>query len=385
MNILKKMKSSLWNFLRNSDIWLIVICILTSGYGVVLVYSVVKTSGASTISFLVQLGASVLGLLLAIIISKLDYEAICSAWPFYAGISLLLVILTFTPLGIAVAGTDDKAWLGIPIGSYTQTFQPAELMKIAFIITFSKHLATVYDHINRPLTLLLLCLHGAVPILLVFKQGDDGTALVFLCMFVAMLFAAGLRPVYFLSAAIAVAAAVPLVWLQLSEDKKARILSLFFVDEFLQTIGYQQAEGLKAMGSGQLWGLGYLEGGSHGLFARNNDFIFTVAGEEFGFVGSILLIAVLAFLIIRILMNAMAARDRLGMFLCIGVMAQIGFQCIINLGMVVRLLPVVGITLPFISQGGSSVATLYLGIALVLSVYHSSRTSSGEAIFSKRL
>lgn len=126
--------------------------------------------------------------------------------------------------------------------------------------------------------------------------------------------------------------------------------------------GWQQYLALRAMGSGQLWGTGYLEGGGsemYSLYARNNDFIFTVAGEEFGFIGSLALLLILILIVTAILKDALGARDRLGMYLCVGVMAMIGFQSMINIGMVVRLLPVIGITLPFFSAGGSSVAMLY--------------------------
>ena len=126
---------------------------------------------------------------MAIVISKIDYELICRGWPFMAAVALGLMALTFTSLGRNVAYTDDTAWLTLPLGPYTTTFQPAELMKIVFIVTFAKHLTAVHDHINRPLTVLLLCLHGALPIGLVFLQGDYGTAVVFIFIFVGMLFA----------------------------------------------------------------------------------------------------------------------------------------------------------------------------------------------------
>ena len=114
-----------------------------------------------------------------------------------------MVLLTFTPLGLKVA--DDQAWLYIPV---IGTFQPSELLKITFIISFANHLSKVQHKMNELRTALLLCLHGAVPVLLIFKQGDDGTALVFICIFASMLFIAGLRPLYFLIGATAGAAAV---------------------------------------------------------------------------------------------------------------------------------------------------------------------------------
>ena len=150
--------------------------------------------------------------------------------------------------------------------------------------------------------------------------------------------------------------------------------------------GWQQYLGLTALGSGQLWGVGFKEGGQQQmLYARNNDFVFTVAGEEFGFIGSMVLLLLLILILLVILRDAMQARDRLGMFLCTGMMSMIGFQSLINIGMTLRLLPVIGITLPFFSAGGSSVLTLYLGIGLVLSVRYSSRTRTREGIFYKKL
>jgi rod shape determining protein RodA len=162
----------------------------------------------------------------------------------------------------------------------------------------------------------------------------------------------------------------------MSEDKKARILCIFppYVEKYLKTAGWQQFEGLKAIGSGQLTGTGYLNTNNGSLFARNNDLIFTVAGEEFGFVGSFLLIALLTLLLFDLYRCAKHARDPLGTYLCVGMLALVGFQSIINLGMNLRLLPVIGITLPFFSAGGSSIITLYLGISLVLSVSFSQST-----------
>jgi rod shape determining protein RodA len=348
-------------------------------YGLALVYSVIYTSGADLRDFIIQLSAFVIGLLAALAISKIDYDIICRLWPVFSGISLLLVLLTFTPLGLKVA--DDQAWLSIPV---IGTFQPAELLKITFIISFATHLSRVQDRINELRQVLLLCLHGAIPVLLVFKQGDDGTALVFVFIFISMLFIAGLRPIYFIVGMTLISAAVPIVWQRLDSDKQKRFLSLIFVDKYVSDIGWQQNNALIATGSGKLWGVGYLEGGDLPLYARNNDFIFTVAGEEFGFIGSLALLAVLILVLFALFKEVMTARDLQGKLLCGGIMAMIGFQSIINLGMNLRLLPVIGITLPFFSKGGSSLATLYLGIGVALSVYYSSKTRVHDTIFSRK-
>ncbi len=372
----KSTGKSLRSFIQYSNLRLILLCILLSAYGCLLVNSASLGAGGSTNDVIVQIVASFGGLLLALFISRADYESICDWWPVWAGSSLLLVLLTFTPLGLNAVGTDDTAWLGIRLGSFSLTFQPSELMKIGFIITFSVHLTKVQSTIHRFKTVLLLGLHAAVPIGLVFLQGDDGTALVFIMIFLSMLLAAGVNLLYYVAGLAAICATVPILWSFLTEDKKARFLCILppYVEKYLSSEGWQQYEALKAIGSGQLSGTGYLQTSHGSLFARNNDFVFTVAGEEFGFIGSLLLLSLLGLLLYEFYCCATRSRDSLGSYLCIGMMALVGFQSIINLGMNLRLLPVIGITLPFFSAGGSSVATLYLGIGLVLSVSFSERT-----------
>lgn len=376
-------KTSISTLFHYSNRWLILLCVLASTYGCALVYSAAYSAGAGMSGAITQIVSSVVGLTLAVLISQVDYENICNAWPIWAGIALVLVILTFTPLGLNAAGTDDTAWLAFGIGSFQLTFQPSEFMKIAFIVSFSVHLTYVHDRIKRFSTIVALAVHAAIPILLVLIQGDDGTALVFIFIFLSMLFVSGINKLYYIGGLAAVCAAVPIIWSFLSEDKKARILCILppYVDKYINSIGWQQYEGLKAIGSGQLTGVGYLNGGNGFWFARNNDLIFTVAAEEFGFIGALGLLILLGLMLAELLHCALRAQDKLGTYLCVGMLALVGFQSIINLGMNLRLLPVIGITLPFFSAGGSSVATLYLGIGLVLSVSFSQRTRSQRGLF----
>lgn len=381
---MRKVVAAVKTYFSQAYIPFILLCVLASVYGVMLVYSVAKTAGSGTGGYIIQLCASAVGLVLALIIARIDYELIGALWPLYTGLAMLLILLTYTPLGLNATGTDDTAWLGITLGSQLITFQPSELLKIVFIVTFSKHLCHVQDRMDEPLQVLLLCVHGAVPALMVFKQGDDGTALVFVCIFFAMMLASRLPKIYYAVAGGALALAIPLLWVFfLDDDKKARFLCLFQIAEHLDGAGWQQYYGLMALGSGRLTGLGYTEGGRLGLFARNNDFIFTVAGEEFGYIGALVLLAILFLILLCIYHAARTARDPFGSFICIGMLGYLGFQTVINLGMVTRMLPVIGITLPFFSAGGSSVATMYLGIGLVMSVYYHSRGRDKHTIFSR--
>ncbi|HOB36064.1 MAG TPA: FtsW/RodA/SpoVE family cell cycle protein [Candidatus Avimonas sp.] len=376
MKLADRIKSGISLYIRYNDWFLFLSCTAAAAYGIILVYSAAASQNGQSREYLVQTVSFLIGVAAALVISRIDYEIICRLWPFLSGISLFLVLLTFTPLGLKVA--DDQAWLYIPV---IGTFQPSELLKITFIISFANHLSKVQHKMNELRTALLLCLHGAVPVLLIFKQGDDGTALVFICIFASMLFIAGLRPLYFLIGATAGAAAVPVAWNMMDELKKARFLCLIFVEKYADNVGWQQNLALIAIGSGKLWGVGYLKGGNQYLYARNTDFIFTVAAGEFGFMGGLALFAILILILLALYRSILAARDLQGMLLCGGLMALIGFQSLINLGMNLRLLPVIGITLPFFSRGGSSLATLFIGVGVALSVYYSGKTRSHDTIF----
>lgn len=376
----KSLMEHLRSFFAYANLRLIILCITASTFGCVLVYSAAYGVGDGWGGSLMQIIASIIGLVVAIFISRMDYEDICSLWPIWSSISILLVLLTFTPLGLNATGTDDTAWLGIgPL-----TFQPAELMKISFIISFSMHLSKVQEHIREFKTVLLLCAHGGIHILLVLLQGDDGTALVFICIFLSMLLVSGIHLIYYVLGLAGVCTAVPILWTHfMDEDKKARFLCIFppYVEKYLESAGWQQFEALKSIGSGRLTGTGYLQGGNPDLFARNNDLIFIVAAEEFGFLGGLLLLVLIGLLVYELYRCARNAQNALGTYICVGMMALIGFQSLINLGMNLRLLPVIGITLPFFSDGGSSVATLYLGIGLALSVSYSERTRKTNRLY----
>ena len=173
MGLFKKIKSGVSTYVRNTDWLLLSLCATAAAYGCLLIYSTAKTAGLGASDYMIQVVACAAGLIAAIVISKIDYGTICRFWPILSGISLILVLMTLLGLGLNVGGTDDTAWLGIPVGGGRYvTFQPSELMKITFIVSFSYHLSKVREHINELRTVLLLCLHGLVPIGLVFLQGD---------------------------------------------------------------------------------------------------------------------------------------------------------------------------------------------------------------------
>ena len=365
---MKRIFAIIADYIRETDKLLIALVFVTSAFGCIAVMSATAYT-ESLRQFITQMGAMLGGLVAAIIISNINYKTMQKWWFLAALLGLVPVILTFF-IGFAPAGTDDKAWLWLP-GNIS--FQPSELLKICFVITFSAHLSKVKDKINKFKVLIPLLIHGGFPILLIHFQGDDGTAIVFGVMLLCMLFSAGLKIRYFAIAGILAVIAAPIAFfLLLNEDQKARILYLFDLESNLQGIGYQQWMGRVAMANGGIFGQGLFKGAltqSQGVPKGYNDFIFVCIGEELGILGCIAVLLLLGAICFRCIRIARLSQDDSGMYIAVGIFAMIFTQAIINIGMCTSLLPVIGITLPFFSAGGSSLLCLMCGVGVALSVY----------------
>ena len=356
------------DYLRECDKILLILCVGASCYGSVAVLSATRTLGNAS-QFFTQLVAMLIGLSIAVFISLFDYRILARFWPLVAAGSLIPVILTFF-IGYAPGNTDDKAWLFI--GGVS--FQPSELLKIAFAITFALHLSHVGGQINRFKNVVLLCLHAAVPIGLIFYQGDYGTALIFCVMFLGMMFAAGLKWVYWLVASLTAIIAAPLAYFfVLNDDHRERIMLMFDLDADLLGAGWQQWRGRIALANGGFFGQGLFRGSltqiKDGVPEGHNDFIFVCIGEELGMLGCLVVIILLVAICIRIMRVAQTTGDAFGKFICIGVFAMLAGQIIINIGMCVSVLPVIGVTLPFFSAGGTSLMCTFISIGVVVNVY----------------
>ena len=368
---MKTVFSAIGRYIKETDWMLMLCCFSLSSFSTLLIYSLYKNGEIGRFNtVLVQPAMALCGIVAAIVLSKIDYHMMARLWKWHSVLCYGLALLVF-PFGIQrVDWVDDKAWLPIPFTSIS--FQPSELLKISFIITFAYHLSKVKDQLNRPKQLLLLCIHGAIPCGLIHLQGDDGTVLVMAVIFASMLFVAGLSWKYIVPVLAMIPPAAVVLWnFFLDDDKKNRILAIIRPELVDSAITWQQDRGLISIGNGGLWGNGiFMETGQFRYVPEvYNDFIFTYIGETVGFIGCIAVLAALAFLCIRILHNALHALDDLGKFICVGVFAMMAIQIIINIGMCLGVLPVIGVTLPFLSAGGTSTGTLYLGIGVVLSVY----------------
>lgn len=361
------------NFIKETDKILLLLCITASAFGCVSVLSAtlwtVDDGEKFSRDFLVMCAACTAGIIIAIIISLIDYEFIMKMAPFI-GIFCIGIMLLLFAVGVGpIERPDAKTW--IKIGSIF--FQPSELVKIGYIITFGVHLEKLKSNINHPLSILQLGVHALVPILLVMKSGDMGSALVFIIITVAMLFVAGLHWGYFLGGGLLVVAALPLAWVFVLDNiQKERFLALAY-PELYPDIIYQQERGMAALGGGGITGQGLFQGRltqtPDAIPEAENDMIFTVIGEELGLVGTVLALLLLTFIVIRIIRTG--RHDNIGntKVMCYGVAAMISGQVIINVGMCLMLLPVIGITLPFFSAGGSSNLCIYFSIGLILSFY----------------
>lgn len=358
------------DFKKNFDFLLFFLTLAAAILGIVMISSAAPSAGRYV---LVQTAALFLGLAAIGFLIVVDYEYLASISGYLYIISVILLILVLIP-GIGTYDNGARSWFrfGSLIG-----IQPAEIVKLAFIITFAKHLSAVDDLVNRPRNIVFLLIHAGVLVGLILLQPDLGTAVVFCCIMITMLFAAKISWKYIGCGAGAVAAVVPLAWFfVLKEYQKERIINLFNPENDPSGTGYQVAQSKMAIGSGKIFGSGLYQGGSqHNNFLpeRHTDFIFSVVCEELGFVGAVLVIALLVAIIIRCIIIGMNARNNLGMYICLGVAAMFTFHVVENVGMCIGIMPVTGIPLPFFSYGGSSLLTNMIAIGLVLNVKYRSK------------
>lgn len=378
-----KRKTSFGEFFGGLDHISIITSLICSVFGFLLVYSSVYSSlnpetllTSSVKIMLVSVLSTAVGIILALTLSMINYEAISKLWPFIAAACAVLMIITYFFGSGPPDRPDARSWLDFKIF----TIQPSEFLKIGFIISFSYHLDLVKDKINRIKTIIPLVIHGLIPIALVVLTGDAGSALIFLLMLIGMLFFAKINIGYFAAGICAIIVAFIGAWRLgiINGLQRSRIEALFYPEEYADVM-YQQINGKIALGSGGLFGQGYLQGKmtqSGAVPVNESDMILTVAGEEFGYIGAMAAILLLAVLIIRIAVIGLKARDNVGYLMCMGISVMLFAQVFVNIGMELSLLPCIGITLPLFSSGGSSSLSIYIALGIILSVYRYSKAQN---------
>ena len=380
--MLNKNKRS--ELIRETDWILLLLCAAASAFGILMVHSatIVDIEGGAPISrdTRTMILAVLMGIVLSVAISLIDYNFITKLYPLIGAISILMMLVLFIPgVGVGPAERQDaKTWIRIGSGLY---FQPSELVKIGFIITFGMHLDLVSDRLREIKQLIFLCIHGMIPVGLVILSGDLGSALVFMAIFIVMMFCAGVQLRYFLIGIAGVCAAAPGVWYFLfSNTQKERFLGLIYPDLY-KDIMYQQNYGLEAIQHGGLLGQGLFHGSytQIGLVPESeNDMIFTCIGEELGLVGCVACLGLLLLISLRMIRNGSRSLIKSTELMCYGMATMISFQVLVNIGMCLKILPVIGITLPFFSAGGSSNLCIYIGVGLIMSIYRANK--EGEIV-----
>lgn len=384
MNKIKK-RTTIGEFFSGLDFVTIITAVIASSYGLSLVYSAtfssLKEGKLFSSEFKAMFITVVGGIVIAFILSLINYEVISKLWPIVAAGCVILMIITFFFGDAPSARQTAKSWLNF--GFFT--IQTSELLKVGFIISFSYHLDLVKDNINKLKTIVPLVIHGLIPIGLVVLTGDAGSALIFVIMFIGMLFFAKINIGYFVAGICAIIVSFAVAWRTglINGIQRQRIEALFYPENY-EDVMYQQVNGKIALGSGGLFGQGYLNGKmtqSGAVPENRNDMILTVAGEEFGYIGAMAVILLLAVLIIRVIFVGLRARDNVGYLMCFGVSVMLFAQVLVNVGMELSLLPCIGITLPLFSAGGSSSLSIYLALGIVLSVYRYSKDQTNTLFY----
>lgn len=386
-----KVRDFLSDVVRQSDLVLLALCVTSTLYGMVLIASATHFRGTLKYVAIQGLGLMI-GVLLYFFLSAVDVGELSKKWKWLLAFDFGFILLLRTPFGLTRNG--NRAWLGVNdigerlgvgvLANFPITVQPAEIVKITFIILLARQLALLAEKrdLTRFTNVIQPTAHAGIMFLFYYVISKDaGSGLVYLFVFLCMAFAAGfaLRWI-FLGVGSAVGAFLAAWNLNLLRgDWYARIKVILDHSYDVQGKGFQQTRGLLALGSGRLTGQGLFNGtqtqssSKWSLPERQTDFIFCVCGEELGFIGCLLVIILLLAIIIRCLIVAREAPSRMESLVCVGMAGMLIFQTIANIGMCLFLLPVVGLTLPFFSYGGSSIVTLFAAMGVVSGIKKRSR------------
>jgi rod shape determining protein RodA len=369
------------NCIQSIDPILFICTALLSFISIVTIFGAMDNFG--TRKLIMQVAMTVVGVIATLIIANLDYHMIIDKlWLFMIAFSILIlaVTLVFGSSGENME-TSNQSWLRIPgIGIM---IQPSEFVKITMVCSFAKHISLVEDRINKPKELLLLLVHAGAIIGLILLSGDLGVALVFMALILIVLFVAGLSGYYYLGGFGAVVLAVPLIWNFLAGYQKERIIVGFNPELDPLDKGWQPLMSRQCIENGGWFGIGLMGKGNYeSLDASHTDFMFATVCEKFGIVGGLFVVVILVIMAVRILFIAKECGKDYGAYICVGVAAIIIIQTAENIGMCLGMLPVIGLTLPFISCGGSSVLATFVLVSLVHSVKgHRSRMRGREMYF----
>jgi rod shape determining protein RodA len=376
--------SPIREFLRKGDVILLALCLFASGYGLILIYSATRWEGGYQ-SILVQGIAILLGTVAYMLLTFVDFQLFSEKkWKYIFLFSVVFILLILTPLGKEVDG--NRNWLALDriIPHFPMNIQPNEIVKIPYILLLALLITKLQDKGCDISAIPSVFLMGGYTVfmlgLIAVVCGDMGMCVIYTAIFITMAWAAGVKMRWFVLVGGGLILAAVILWLFVLPDTSLwtdyRILRfrvVFDHDLDPQGKGFQQSRSILAIGSGQLFGQGFLHGTqtqssySSALPARHTDFIFAVCGEEFGLVGCMVLLLLLSLIVLRCLWIGRHASSPFYAYVCVGMAGMLLAQVIFNVGMCLYVLPVMGLTLPFISYGGSSIITLFAAMGIVSS------------------
>ena len=363
-----------WESLQQCDLILLLLCVVSTAFGCLMIASTTNASGAGPLRFVgMQLIASLFGIFFYVLISSVDAETLSEhrrTWVI-VNIALLLLLIPF--------GTDNnsgnKSWLNFPFLPFD--IQPAEICKITFVIIMASVISSHQNRISNYKSVFHMCFHiGLLFVLNMILSGDLGVSLIFVFIFVGMTFSSGVNLLWFAAAGGAIAVLAPIIYNNFLDPYQQNRIAVLF-DPSLDPYGtgamYHSVRAMRSLTGGGLTGQGLFNGNrtqTYGaLFAQHTDYIFAAIGEELGFLGCAAVLILLGLIIFRCIWVGLRSQDLLRRLICFGAASALIFQVMINVGMCLGIMPVIGLTLPFISYGGSSIISLYALLGLVSGVY----------------
>ena len=364
----------LWNglrdFTRRGDLLLLLLCVITSVFGLVIIASTTRFSESNR--FLVVQGAAlVLGIGLYAAVSMVDIAIFTEHKLLLLAISTVLMLM-LRRWGVEVNG--NRAWLSLPL--LPVNIQPAEICKITFVLILAKTLSAHRDHVSSLKSVGTATVETVYMIALIIALSRDaGSAMVFLFIFLVVAYVSGIRSWWFLLGAAAAALILPLVWKYFVQDYQKQRILMFFdasIDPSGEGVRWDTNRSVAMVSGGGVTGQGLFRGAmtqSHAIDSQYSDFIFSAIGEELGILGCLSTILMLVSIIVRVIHVGLKSPDFMNRTTCFGIAAMLVFQVLTNVGMCIGVFPVIGLTLPFISYGGSSLLTMFLAMGLVSGIH----------------
>ncbi len=379
---MRRFIEELKDFSKKGDWVLLILCLVTSGYGGIMVASATNAAkfGSNTKYILIQLVATMLGVLMYAVVSSIDVDFMSEHRGVLVAFNVIMLLLLI-PFGDDHS-TGNKSWLTIPL--VPVSIQPAEICKIAFIIIMASVMSSHQNDISSIPSVLHMVFHlGLVVGLNMVLSGDAGVSLIFVFIFIGMAFAGGVSMWWFLVGIAGIAVGIPILWPHLGQYQRERILVLINpeFDKMGTGARYHSKINLQSLTGGGLTGQGLFNGTrtqGGNLFAQHTDYIFSSMGEELGFFGCLGVILLEFAIIARCIQVGSRCPDYMRRLICYGAASAMMFQVLINVGMCIGVMPVIGLTLPLVSYGGSSVVTIYATMGLVSGSYARPQSLSHE-------